>query len=353
MNNTSPKLPKFQPHQFSERQQKHVTAGVAMLEKILAESPGSPEILHNLSLMLLSALRFSEGWPLSEHRLKDPRSKFSYDYFPVDRWDGGSLAGKDVLVWLEQGVGDQIMAASLLADVAAEAKSVVLLCDPLLAPIFKRSFPTIQVYRVGWNVPRRLEVWDFDCQLSFGDLGQRYRQSEEDFPSGHYLKAPPSTHDIDYHRFRAQGRKMIGLAWASESKVCADDKSIPPEALHPLLQMEDFYFVNMQYGDLGKLQHQNLNPGRVNQLLDMDLFSAEVMAMDAIVSSSQTLVHLAGALGKETLALVPIGKGRHWYWTYEMERSLWYPSVHVINQKAAKDWSAPIAEAMTALRGMK
>src|SRR5205085_985425 len=93
---------------FSPAHLKFVDESIADLDRRAAQHPQDLAPAYNKALLLLSVGRFAEGWKLWERRLELPGCKESYGHFPVPRWEGSDLAGKHVLVWFEQGIGDHI-----------------------------------------------------------------------------------------------------------------------------------------------------------------------------------------------------------------------------------------------------
>lgn len=320
------------------------------------------ELTYNEALLYLSCGRFKQGWPKFDTRFSLPNAKFSYDHFPVDRWDGESLSGKHVFLWLEQGLGDQIMAASMLAEIIALVGdgSVTLLCDRVLIPVFRRSFPqpNLTIYRVGDEIPKRLEEWDFDCQLSLSDIGSLTRNTWADFPGTAYLKPDPAKVREFKSRYMSV-KKTVGIGWSSVSSTTGPEKTMRLTELAPILQRTDFTFIDMQYGDhlleLKAAWEAGLNIAfdpRVDQLIDMDDFFAQVAAVDLVVTTSQTLAHVAGSMGVPCYVLMPIGKGRLWYWFAEISDSPWYNSVTLFRQPQPGMWGPPVAQANAALSGI-
>jgi ADP-heptose:LPS heptosyltransferase len=109
--------------------------------------------------------------------------------------------------------------------------------------------------------------------------------------------------------------------------------------------------VNLQYGEtareLSEVQAEMgvsvLTDPDIDPLGDLDTFAAQVAAMDLVISSSNTTVHMAGALGRPTFALVPSNHGRLWYWFLERSDSPWYPSVRLFRQDEALGWQPTVA----------
>lgn len=338
---------------FSDSHMTFIRKSIAEREAVIAKDPDNLEAHYNRALMLLSIGEFDEGWKEFEWRLKVPNSIFKYEWFPVPRWDGKDIAGKHVLVWLEQGIGDQVMAARCLPLLADKAASVTLMADRRFAPIFRRSFPNVEFYRTGDAVPERCLKWDFDCQLSISDLGQMFLTSFGNLYRGPYLK--PDAAKVAALRAKylnGENKSLVGFSWVSENAGFGGLKSIPPDKFSKLLGFESNKYVSLQYGDhKTDLDYfRTINPdiivdASVDPLLSLDDSAAQIAAMDLVISVSNSTVHLAGAMGVKTCALVPVGHGRVWYWHSEMAFSPWYPMVSVYRSEVPGEWDAPINNA--------
>jgi ADP-heptose:LPS heptosyltransferase len=117
-------------------------------------------------------------------------------------------------------------------------------------------------------------------------------------------------------------------------------------------------FVDLQYGETDaereavrkELGIEVMRLPDVDTFNDMDGLAALIRACDVIVSTSNTTAHLAGAVGANTLLMLPFASGRHWYWHEERQDSPWYPSMRLFRQRVVGDWSELIAEVATALQ---
>jgi ADP-heptose:LPS heptosyltransferase len=116
-------------------------------------------------------------------------------------------------------------------------------------------------------------------------------------------------------------------------------------------------FVDLQYGDTraDREQVERALGIRVEHLdgidnsNDIDGLAALMTACDVVVTVSNTAAHLAGALGRPTVVLVPFGNARIWYWFRDRPRSPWYPDVRLHRQAAGEPWAATIAAAAPAI----
>lgn len=308
--------------------------------------------------MLLSLGRLHEGW-YEYHWHLNEGSQVSYDTWPVPRWDGTALDCKHVMVWLEHGVGDQIFAAGMLNDLIKIAGSVTIMCGRRLVPLFRRSFPKAITYKVGEPVPRRLADWRFDCQLSYCDVGAAVRPALN-FRQPAFLVADP----VKTQRFRekyqamAPGKKLIGISWWSQNAAYGLSKSMGLETMASALCGHGSAFVNLQYGDCDaeisefKAAHgvEIINDKSFNQFTDLASFAAQVAAMDLVFTTSNTTAHVAGALGKPGVVLLPRGStGRFWYWHNDRSDSPWYPSLRLARQPSPGDWAGAMSQGISEL----
>ena len=136
----------------------------------------------------------------------------------------------------------------------------------------------------------------------------------------------------------ASGRPIVGVSWFTNSARNGFMRSIEIGKLVSLIP-EDIFLVNLQYGkvqhEIDKLsQHSNVEIFSFPKLDitdDLDGLASLIMACDEIVSVDNSVVHLAGALGKRTIALLPFGSD--WRWgTCKNGSNLWYQSVHLNRQ---------------------
>jgi tetratricopeptide (TPR) repeat protein len=321
----------------------------AHYDAALACDSGSGTARLGRGMLRLSCADFARGWDDYEGRYdsdETPRRGF-----PFPEWDGGAFAGRAVLVYAEQGIGDEIMFANCLPDLIAEAGRVVIECDPRLEPLFVRSFPEAAVFGAARTAEHAWldRAGAIDVQLAAGSLPRRYRRAAPDFPehSG-YLRADPGR--VRHYRERlaalGSGRK-VGLAWRGGlMRTRRAIRSIAPELLGPLLARTDLRFVSLQRGDVDEdLARMHSAGGRSpvhwpEVPADPDDAAALMAALDATITVCSSVVHLGGALGVRVLAMVPASP--EWRYLRSGDRLPWYPSVEVVRQQRAGDWAAVI-----------
>ncbi len=344
---------------------------MAVLDTFLERYPDSPNIHYNKALLLLSSGRLEQGWSEYRWRLKQPAISSHYEHFNIPIWDSepSILDGKNVLVWGEQGIGDEILLASMLPDIIARAASVTVLCNDRLVPLFQRSFPTAVIDRhpaatAVENFPRepmRPELLPeamkgkvFDMQMNQGDIGQLVRPTLESFPKRDSFLSPDFAIRHCYYGLLDKDvtpNKIVGISWHSNKNIRVGEmKGIPLKDMLPILATPGITFVNLQYGDNADEIEQFekdfgikiISVREVDPLADLDSFASLVAAMDLVVTTSNTTAHIAGGLGIKTWVLCPTGPGKLWYWFRDSQDSPWYSSVKLFRQPSALHWASTV-----------
>ena len=318
-------------------------AKLAVMERIRELAPTDANVCFNHATLVLESGRLSEGWPDLESRFTATPQLYFRRPSPPAYWGGEDLSGKRILVWTEQGIGDEILHASMVPDVMARARHCIIECSPRLVPVFARSFPQATVAAYVTSDVAVTPAQGIDYQIAVSSLGRHLRPHFASFPkhSG-YLKADPVKVAAMRARYeaRAQGRRIVGVSWQSTAERIGADKSVQLTDLAPLLRVPGVLFVNLQYGDCSteltaarkQLDVDIHHDPAVDPLTDMDAFFAQVAAMDLVVTTSSTTVHVAGALNTPVWLLLPYAKGSIWYWFLKREDSPWYPSAKLIRQ---------------------
>jgi tetratricopeptide (TPR) repeat protein len=294
----------------------------------------------------LSLGHLEEGWRSFEARwaARDlaPRP------YRQRRWDGGAVDGK-LLVWGEQGLGDQIIYAGMIEDLRRRAPSICLEVEPRLVSLFARSFSQVEV------VPMADELYGgaITAQVPLASLAPHLRPDWQSFKPaarGH-LKADPARAAEFRARLANDGRRVIGLSWQSTSLAIGRAKSASLRDFAAVLRLPGCRFVDLQYDDAPAERDAVAGELCVNvdRLADLDLrndidgVAALISACDLVFTVSNTNAHLSGALGKPTWVLLPVGGARLWYWFRDRNDSPWYPRVHLKRRTREQSWAELVA----------
>jgi tetratricopeptide (TPR) repeat protein len=325
-------------------------------ERALAHDPGCVAARFHRAIALLALGRFAEGWPDYELRLRsEDRPQRA---IPGVRWHGEPLNGRALLVYAEQGVGDEICFASCLPDVIRAAGQCIVECDVRLADLYRRSFPDATV--VGGSQhdpivpPPHARV---DLHVPLASLPGYVRRNLADFPrETGYLRPDSGRTAVWRDRLATLGPGIpVGIAWRGGTlRSRGPARSLDLAHMSPLLATPGVRWVSLQRGVApGEIEGIERALGiRVHTvaetLEDLDETAALLGALALIVTTDSTVAQLAGATGCSVWVLLPVGA--EWRYGVTGERLPWYPSARLFRQVRRNDWSVPLETAATALR---
>lgn len=313
-------------------------------KKAIAINPDFAEAYHNISFVLLSAKKFNQGFKFREWRWKTKTMATSFLQSAKPFWNGEKR--QRILVWAEQGIGDEIMFSSIIPELCQSSSTILVQCDERLIPLFRRSFSDNIVY-----FPRGCEVSEdkYDYHIPMGSLPLMFRKSLERFG-----KTAPGF--LKYDKEKAQSirasisegllQNLVGISWRTESPNKGSKKrNIKLADLAKALDAENTQLVCLQYGNVSdeiKMVKRDLgiNIIQVNDIdkkNDIDGLASLIAACDQVVTIDNSTAHLAGALGIKTKLLLP--SNCDWRWGLKEEHSYWYKSVKLCRQHKVDDWS--------------
>ncbi|HYD69256.1 tetratricopeptide repeat protein, partial [Azospirillum sp.] len=219
---------------------------LAEYRQALAADPRNAQAHHNLAFFLLERGDLRQGWPEHDWRFSTDEFRPHARRFAMRSWRGENVNAARVLVWREQGVGDELMFASCYADLIGRARHVIVECDPRLAGLFARSFPTATV-RAPTDDPR-----DADVHVPAGSLPRFLRPELRRFPArASWLVADAERVRAWRERVAALGPGLVvGIGWRSglmtRERAGAYTRL---EAWGPVLAVPGVRFVNLQYDE--------------------------------------------------------------------------------------------------------
>lgn len=318
-------------------------AALAVMDKAIAIDPRPGELRFKRSLMTLRLAQFSVGWGDYESRYFGETERIPRPSAPPPYWAGEDLSGKNILLGTEQGLGDEILYGSMIPDIMARAGRCVIRCSVRMVPVFARSFPEAVVLPYpSQDVHPALQI-SIDYQIGIPSLGQFLRPDLAHFPAHQgYLKADSHRTEALRERYKAvmPGNLIVGLSWRSKNDRIGKSKSAEISDWAEILRVPGVTFVNLQYGDcadeLAAVQQALgitiIQDHEIDPLKNMDDFFAQVAAMDLVVTTSNTSVHVAGSLNVPAWLLLSTGLASLWYWFLSGEECPWYPSVRIFRR---------------------
>ncbi len=276
----------------------------------------------DLAHLHLGRGRFEEAWPLFEARRNLGEAHIDAPPFARE-WRGESLSGRSIVVWPEQGFGDQIQFARFVPELAARGADVTLVAPPELAALFAGLGVRVVTRGPEMALPEP-DYWTWLLSIP-GHLGVRL----ESLAGRPYLAAPEAR--------RARWREHalsggVGVVWQGRPTP-NPHRSLPSrQALQPLANAG---------ATLVDLQPP---PGE-----DFADVAAVMEGLDLIVTIDTAAAHLAGAMGKPCWILLP-WLNNDWRWMQGRADSPWYPSARLFRQRSHGDWDGVMAEVVAAWR---
>lgn len=276
----------------------------------------------DLAHLHLGRGEFRPGWPLFEARRHLGDAYIDAPPFPR-RWQGEPLAGRSILVWPEQGFGDQIQFVRFVPELVRRGAEVTLVAPRELAALFGGLGVTVVERSDGMGLAEP-DYWTW-LQSIPGFLGVTL----ETLAGTPYLAAPAGRRDR-WRDFAPNGG--VGVVWQGRATP-NPHRSLPSfETLQPL-------------ADAGA-ELIELSPPPDGDFADV---AGMMERLDLIVSIDTAAAHLAGALGKPCWILLPWFNS-DWRWMQGRADSPWYPSARLFRQPGHGDWDSVIADVAAAWR---
>lgn len=320
----------------------------AAFERAIALAPNHARAHFNLGSLRLLHGDYQRGWPDYEWRLQIPQIQKRAPQLPQpSRWDGAALAGRTLLLYCEQGLGDSIQFARYIPLVQQLGAAVTLRCPAPLQTLFRESFPGCEV-----EPDSTAPSWrDLHCPLLSLPLILKHlapQQIPAQFP---YLRSDPQrTRSWAERLSNIQAKRKVGLIWAGGAKP--PGRSVQLNEFAPLAEVEDVQLISLQHGpQAAQADHA---PSTMNilhwtdQLMHFSDSAGLMQNLDLVISIDTAGAHLAGAMGIPVwICLLKIPD---WRWQLHRTDSAWYPTARLFRQTTPGDFAAPIREMAQLLR---
>ncbi len=317
-------------------------------QRALALKPQNPNYHWGLGLTRLAMGKLDQGWTGYEYRWQkiDPITRQNFPY-PI--WQGENLPDKTILVWGEQGIGDQIMFASMYNDVLPRFRKTVFACAAKLVSLYARSFPQADV--VALENTERLSGYDsgIDVQSAAGSLTRWLRPEVSSFPRDEfYLMPDPQRVRYWKDRLASLGPELnVGICWRSGNMT--GNRSLYCSSLEQwgaIFAINGVRFINLQYDECeGELTRARQLFGtaihgfpEVDLYNDIDEAAALTRAMDMVISAPTAAGILAAAVGVPTWVMT---SGFNWQ-KFGTAENCWYGTLHSFDKSWVQDWDVII-----------
>ncbi|BAD79642.1 hypothetical protein syc1452_c [Synechococcus elongatus PCC 6301] len=301
---------------------------LSLYQQVVAREPERANAQLAIAEILLRQGK-AEGWDIYEARFAaEPSLAALAAHYPQPRWQGVELGQRSLLVWGEQGYGDQIQFSRylwVLRDRYPQAR-IQFQTDAVLVPLFAEPLASLGIKVIPAQITEEL----FDFQVPLLSLPRLVWPSLKDIPYREgWLPCPlPPPREDQNHKFR------VGIVWLAgqragiQKSATADRRSCSLEAMLELvresMQRSDLEVVSLQLGYEGRLPEGIQDWS--NRLVDFSATARVLMELDLLVTVDTAIVHLAGAMG--TPAKVLLAYPPDWRWQQNLELT-WYSSIEL------------------------
>ena len=305
----------------------------------------------NRSLAWLLVGDFQQGWPEYEFRFKASENQ-KRTFHQGAKWKAEPLEDKVVFVYPEQGLGDTIQFIRYLPLIKKMGAKVIFeVAKPLLRLIetFKGcdQLCSDQQNADASSMPR------FDYHVPLLSLPGLFNTTLENIPSASpYLSADNKLLRMWQKRIASNELFKVGIVWAGSGAHKSDHiRSIRLSDFKVLSDIKGVKLFSLQKEK--RTKWTDIDPGEVVDIdLGVEIFdfadtAAIIENLDLVVSVDTSVVHLAGALGKEVWTLLPVSPD--WRWMLNRSDSPWYPTMRLFRQPSPCDWKSVLQEVRKAL----
>lgn len=319
----------------------------------LAADPKSAEAHYHRGSALLLHGRFKDGWRDFEYRWDVAERSVDRPELSAPEWRGEALAGKSIIVFSEQGLGDTIQFVRFLPLLVRAGAKVTFLCHPNLIRLFRPFAGTAEL--IGACDARRR--FDFQCALM--SVPHHLGVALADVPNEVPYLFPEDTLAAKWRERIGEGGFKVGVTWQGNPLGKIDrGRSIPLEKFASLAGIPGVRLISLQrthgLDQLARLP-ENMKVetlGAFDEGEDAFVDSAAIMRnLDLFITSDTATAHLAGALGRP--AWVVLKHLPDWRFMLGRSDSPWYPTMRLFRQPAPGDWDGAVAEMADTLREMR
>ncbi len=334
-----------------------VDEALTLYDRVLKRDGGNAQARLNRAILHLLKGNLKDGWRDYAARLKLSGKVPMADH-NLPRWSGEALKRKRLLVTAEQGIGDQVMFASLFGETidraARDGGSVILECEPRLVPLLARSFPGAVVHasdlETKGGVTRARYGWlkaagGANLAIEMGSLPKLLRGNIESFPTPHRFLVPDTDEVGRWRSVLGDTAPRIGVCWRSgKTHGLRGLQYAPLAAWAELLRKLPGTLVCTQYdasaGEIAELEalsgRQIFVPAGIDQKTEIDRVVALFSTLDVVISAPTAVSWLSAGAGVPTFKVL-----RDTSWTSFGQRyEPFAPSCICVGAEESGDWDS-------------
>jgi Flp pilus assembly protein TadD len=327
---------------------------VQLTQTACERTPGDPTMRSNLAMLHLVRGDYVHGWPAHEARWQGSLELGgNRPAMPAPQWQGESLAGKTLLVWGEQGMGDLLQCCRfipLLAErVHAQGGRVIWNSFPQMGALLVRSLGShLDGYSAGGGIET---LPPFDYEIPLMSVPLVLGTLDNTLPGTVPYLHPDAAASASWRaRLAGDKRLKVGLAWTGSLNHQRNPfRAVGWERFASAFAgIGGAAFYSLQPGaasDVAAAQTAGLSMADYTaELKSFDDTAAFVGALDLVITVCTSVAHLSGAIGQRTWVLLDVNP--HWTWLLERRDNPWYPSATLYRQRQFGDWTPVLDEVM-------
>lgn len=312
--------------------------------RAIALEPNDLVVHKHLALLELSLGRWRDGFVRLERATRVEQREGLMWFSGVPEWRGQDLTGKTILVHYEQGFGDTIQFCRFVKLLAGH--TILSVSTPLVR-LFAAAGVADEVVDFGDPAPRADYHATVMSILRYLDVEKAILEPQEAYLSvpsfGPRIRRGPDT------------LLTVGICWAGSPGYATDRlRSMPFDNLLSIADIPGVQLYSLQKGDRADDVKKDgglaLVPDLSAVVGDFADLAVVIVQLDLVVSVDTSVLHLAGAMGKRALALLPYN--RCWRWGRGSETTPFYPSMRLITQESPGDWVGVMIRVRQALAEM-
>lgn len=288
----------------------------------------------NRAFILLQKGEMGLGW--AEHEWRFAAGITHMRSYPQPLWAGEPMAGKTLLVWAEQGLGDTVQFARFLPFLTDIGIKVVFEVQPQLYRLLQGIKGAAQVIAQGGSE----QTPAFDRHIPLMSLPFVLKIGADEIPHHcPYIPVPspaPSPAPSSPIMASAAKKPRIGLAWAGSPSHKNDQRrSLDLGLASRLSTLPGVDWISLQ---VGAVPHPAGLAPPPQSIVDFKDTAALIETLDLVISVDTAVAHVAGALGVPVWLLLAFAPD--WRWLMDTDHSPWYPTMRLFRQPKRDDWDS-------------
>ena len=325
-----------------------------LLHKAIQLNPDSIESYKSIAFSYLKQKKYEEAKetylfsinPSTMDRERLNRIDYNSKFFKYlqNNWMEEDITNNKLLVFNHAGFGDFIMMSRYIPSLKDKSKEIIVEVSKPLYKIFKNNLTS---ENINFILEGKDECTDYDYTTSAMALLYKSGLNFYNIPFAEgWLKVEQKVIEqfskLDIFK---TNKKKIGLFWQG-NKHTMPNRFLDIKDLNSIVNIENCQFYSL---DITEKDEETKNFINENNIIDCAKYitdfydtAAIIKNLDLIITIDSSIVHLAGALSKETYLMLP--KDAEWRWFKDEKATPWYNSVTIFKQKRQSDWSSVITE---------